>query len=174
MLNVGRLIKGSIAALAVVAGGATAMAVVSNGQDAPTASISVNRLSKGDAPQAAVNRFRLEFAAPGENIWDKRAASAPSLTLAAGLKDERLPTTRTRAVRQGSPRLIDGNHPFAAIGWQRSLAAAAPSLSKLDGGDQGAFSRGCAACQNAAGSVPKAAEVRPHRTIAATRPAARG
>jgi hypothetical protein len=152
MLNIGRLIKGSIAALAVVAGGATAMAVVGNGQDAPTASISVNRLSKGDGPQSTVNRFRLEFAAPGENIWGKRAfwpASAQSFTLAAGVRDDRLPTTRTRAVRHGSSRLIDGSYPFAAVGWQRSLAAAAASLSKLDAGDQGAFSRGCAACQTA-------------------------
>jgi len=178
MLNVSRLIKGSIAALALVAGGATAMAVVSNGQDAPTASISVNRLSKGDAPQSAVIRFRSEFAVPGENrdsgAW--RPASAQSVTPAAGVKDDRQPTTRARAVRHsgGSPRLIDGNYPFAAIGWQRSLAAAAPSLSKLDGGGQGAFSRGCAACQTAAGSVPKAAEVRPHQTVAAARPAARG
>jgi len=149
MLNVSRLIKGSIAAVAVVAGGATAMAVVSNGQDAPTASISVNRLGKGDVPQSTAYRFRSEFAAAGEN--------------------SRLPTTGTRAVRHGSPRLIDENYPFAAIGWQRSLAAAAPSLAKLDAGGQGAFSRGCAACQTAAGSAPKAAEVRPHQTIAAAR-----
>jgi len=152
MLNIGRLIKVSIAALAVVAGGATAMAVVSN--DAPIASIS---LSKGN--QSAANRFGSEFASPGEN-------TAQSFTLADGLKGDRAATTRPRAARHASPRLINGNYPFADIGWQRSLAAAAPSLSKFEAGGQGAFSRGCAACQTA---VPKTAEVRPHQT-----PAARG
>jgi hypothetical protein len=126
MLNVRRLIKGSIAALAVVAGGATATAVVSNGQDDPTMSISVNRLDKGDALQSTFDRFRLESAAPNENIWDNRAwwpASAQSFGLTASVKGDRLPMVRTRAVQDGS-RLIDADYPFAAIGWQRSVAAA--------------------------------------------------
>jgi hypothetical protein len=84
--------------------------------------------------------------------------SAPQFTVNQFRKGDRLPMTRTRAVRHR--RLIDGDFPFASIGWQRSLAAAAPALSKLDADDQGAFSRGCAACQTGAdlgGSVPQAA-----------------
>jgi hypothetical protein len=173
MLNVSRLIKGSIAALAVVAGGATAMTV----ERAPYVATAPE--FPNNARQPTVNRFRLEFAAPSENIGDKARGRAPnqSFTLAAGVKGDRLPMTRTRAARQRKRRLIDGDYPFAAIGWQRSLAEAAPSLSKLDAGDQGAFSRGCAACQTAAdggGSVSKAGKLRPHQTIAAARPAARG
>jgi hypothetical protein len=75
--------------------------------------------------------------------------SAPPFTVNRFSKADRLPITRTPAVQQGKRRLIDGDYPFAAIGWQRSLAAAAPSLSKLEADDQGAFSRGCAACQTA-------------------------
>jgi hypothetical protein len=173
MSNVSRLIKGSIAVLAVVAGGATAMTV----ERAPYAATAPELTN--NARQSTVNRFRLEFAAPSENIGDNAWGPAPdqSFTLTAGLKGDRLPMIRTQAVRHGRRQLIDGDYPFAAVGWQRSLAAAAPSLSKLDGGDQGAFSRGCAACQTAAdrgGSVPKAAKLRPHQTIAAARAAARG
>lgn len=168
MFNVSRLIKSSIAALAVVAGGATAMTL----ERAPHAVASPELAN--DAPQSIADRFRLEFAGPGDN------ASAPnqSFTLAAGVKGDRLPmtrTTRTTAVRHTSRRLIDGDYPFAAIGWQRSLAAAAPSLSKLDGSDRGAISRGCAACQtapNRGDSVVQAENLRRHQTIAA-HPAAR-
>jgi hypothetical protein len=56
MSNVRRLIKGSIAALAVLAGGATAMAVVSN-ERAPYAPELTN-----SALQSNADRFRLEFA----------------------------------------------------------------------------------------------------------------
>jgi len=93
MLKVSRWIKGSIAALAVVAGGATAMTAEHAPYVAAASELTAN------APQSTVNRFGSEF------------ATAPS--------------------------------------WQRSLVAAAPSLSKLEAGDQGAFSRGCAACQTA-------------------------
>jgi hypothetical protein len=75
--------------------------------------------------------------------------SAPQFTVNRFSKSDRLPMTMTPAMRHGSRRLVDGGYPFAAIGWQRSLAAAAPSLSKLEADDQGAFSRGCAACQTA-------------------------
>jgi hypothetical protein len=59
MLNVRHLIKGSIAALAIVAGGATAMAVVSNVRApyAATAPVLMN-----GAPQSTADRFRWEFA----------------------------------------------------------------------------------------------------------------
>jgi uncharacterized protein YgbK (DUF1537 family) len=59
MSNVRRLIKGSIAALAVVAGGATAMAVVSKEQAPYVAT--APELANG-APQSIANRFRSEFA----------------------------------------------------------------------------------------------------------------
>jgi hypothetical protein len=118
MLNVSRLIKSSMAALAVVAGGATAMAVVSNEQ-APYAATAPELTNS--ALQSTANRFRLEFAAPSENIRAWWPASTQSFTLA--VKGDRLPMTRTRAVRDGS-RLIDGDYPFAAIGWQRAVAAA--------------------------------------------------
>jgi hypothetical protein len=59
MLNVSRLIKGSIAALAVVAGGATAMAVVSN-ERAPHAATAPELTNI--ALQSTADRFRLEFA----------------------------------------------------------------------------------------------------------------
>jgi hypothetical protein len=59
MLNVRRLIKGSIAALAVVAGGAAAMAVVSNEQ-APYVATAPEL--ENAAPQSIANRFRSEFA----------------------------------------------------------------------------------------------------------------
>jgi hypothetical protein len=169
MLNVSHLIKGSITALAVVAGGATAMTV----ERAPYVATAPQFTN---ARQSTVNRFRLEFGVPSENIWDNAWGPAPNQSF-AGVKGDRLPMTRTRAVRQGRRRLIDGEYPVAAISWQHSLAAAAPSLSKLDAGDQGAFSRGCAACQTAAdrgGSVPKAVKLRPHQTIVAVRPGARG
>lgn len=48
MLNVNRLIKSSIAAVVVVAAGATAMTAVTNAQDEPMVSVSVNRINKGD------------------------------------------------------------------------------------------------------------------------------
>jgi hypothetical protein len=172
MLNVSRLIKGAIATLAVVAGGATAMTL----ERAPYAATAPELTN--NVRQSTANRFRLEFAVPSDNIWDNAWGPAPnqSFTLAPGVKGDRLPMTRTQAVQSGRRRLIDEGYPFAAIGWQRSLAAAAPSLSRLDG-DQGAFSRGCVACQTNAdrgGSVPQAAKLRPHQTIAAARPAARG
>jgi hypothetical protein len=98
MFKVSRWIKGSIAALAVVAGGATAMTI----EHAPyVAAALTNNVS-----QSTVNRFRSEF------------ATAPS--------------------------------------WQRSLAAAAPALSKLEASGQGALSRGCAACQTADGGGARA------------------
>jgi len=56
VINYIRLIKGSIAALMVVAGGATAMALVSN-ERAPTAPELANT-----APQSIADRFRTEFA----------------------------------------------------------------------------------------------------------------
>jgi hypothetical protein len=59
MFNVSRLIKGSIAALAVVAGGATAMALVSNEQ-APHV-VAAPELANG-ARQSVADRFRSEFA----------------------------------------------------------------------------------------------------------------
>jgi hypothetical protein len=40
----------------------TAMAVVSNRQGAPTASVAVNKLDKGDTLQSTAERFRSEFA----------------------------------------------------------------------------------------------------------------
>jgi hypothetical protein len=146
MLNVSRLIKGSIAALAVITGGATAMTVERAPYGATAPELTKN------ARQSTVDRFRLEFAAPSENIWDNAWGPAPnqSFTLAAGVKGDRLAMTGTWAARHGKRGLIDGDYPFAAIGWQRSLAEAAPSLSKLDAGDQGAFSRGCVACQTSA------------------------
>ena len=54
MLNVSRLIKSSIVALAVVAGGAAAMTAVTNAQDEPVVSVSINRIHKGDRLIAAV------------------------------------------------------------------------------------------------------------------------
>jgi hypothetical protein len=166
------LIKGSIAAVAVVASGATAMTL----ERAPYAATAPELTN--NVGQLTANRFRLEFAAPSENIWNNAWAPAPNqnFTSVPGVKGDRLPMTRTQAVQSGRRRLINGGYPFAAIGWQRSLAAAAPSLSRLDG-DQGAFSRGCVACQTNAdrgGPVPQAAKVRSHQTIAAARPAARG
>jgi hypothetical protein len=124
------------------------------------------------APQFTVNQFRkgdrlgLQFAilsqvggarqnSVSERTREKLAALARR---APNLLDP--PMSRTPAVQHGARRLIEGDYPFAAIGWQRSLAAAAPSLSKLDADDQGAFSRGCAACQTGAdldGSVSQAA-----------------
>jgi hypothetical protein len=59
MLNFSRLIKGSIAALAVVAGGATAMAVVRNEEARYVAT--TPELANG-APQSIADRFRSEFA----------------------------------------------------------------------------------------------------------------
>ena len=115
MLNVSRLIKVSIAAFAVVAGGATAMAVVGNGQASYAATATDSAL------QSTTNRFRSEFAAPDENMRAWWPASTQSYTLAA--KDHRLPTTKARAVRHPK-RLIDGGYPFAESGWQRSVAAA--------------------------------------------------
>jgi len=58
MLNVRRLIKGSIAALAVVAGGATAMAVVS---DARAPYVATAPELANNAPQSIADRFRSEF-----------------------------------------------------------------------------------------------------------------
>jgi hypothetical protein len=81
-----RLIKGSIAMLMVVASGATALAVVSNGQAPYTAT----------APElSSTNRFRSEFPAPSENIhawwpasiqsftsgWQRSAAAATTQTM---------------------------------------------------------------------------------------------
>jgi NADPH-dependent glutamate synthase beta subunit-like oxidoreductase len=58
MSNVSRLIKGAIAALAVVAGGVTAMAVVSNARAPYVAT--APELANG-APQSIADRFRSEF-----------------------------------------------------------------------------------------------------------------
>jgi len=54
-----RLIKGSIAALMVVAGGATAMAFVSH-ERAPRAATALELANS--APQSVADRFRTEFA----------------------------------------------------------------------------------------------------------------
>ena len=59
MLDVIRLIKGSIAALMVVAGGATAMALVGNEQ-APYVATAPELANS--APQSIADRFRTEFA----------------------------------------------------------------------------------------------------------------
>jgi hypothetical protein len=88
MLNVSCLIKGSIVAVAVVAGGVTAMAVVSNAR-APYAATGPE-LTNG-APQSIANRFRTEFAE-----WPRRprrqrghamrtARRSPSPTVSARL-----------------------------------------------------------------------------------------
>ena len=73
-----RLIKGSIAALMVVAGGATALAVVSNGQAPYTAT--APELTHSALPSAA-NRFRSEFPAPSGNIDAWWPASTQDFTL---------------------------------------------------------------------------------------------
>jgi hypothetical protein len=70
-----RLIKGSIATLMVVASGATALAVVSNGQAPHTAAAPELTLS---ARVSTANRFRSEFPAPSENIHAWWPASAQS------------------------------------------------------------------------------------------------
>lgn len=134
MSKFGRLITGSIAALAVVAGGATAMTTGPRPSGATAAELASN-----------ASRFRAEFALPGAN----GAAPHQSFSSGAGLKGHR-PTTRTAAVRHAGHRLIDGNYPFAAIGWQRSLVSAARSLSQFDAAGQGALSRGCVPCRTAA------------------------
>ena len=72
-----RLIKGSIAALMVVASGATALAVVSNGQAPHTATAPELTLS---ARLSTANRFRSEFPAPSENIHVWWPASIQSFT----------------------------------------------------------------------------------------------
>ena len=86
-----RLIKGSIAALMVVASGATALAVVSNGQAPHMAAAPELTLS---ARLSTANRFRSEFPAPGEDIhawwpastqgftsvWQRSAAAAAPAT----------------------------------------------------------------------------------------------
>jgi len=86
-----RLIKGSVAALMVVASGATALAVVSNGQAPHTAAAPELTLS---AQLSTANRFRSEFPAPSENIhawwpastqgfasvWQRSAAAAAPAT----------------------------------------------------------------------------------------------
>jgi cytochrome c556 len=91
MLNINRLIKGSIIVLALVAGGATALAVVSNGQ-APYRATALELTNS--ALQSTANRFRSEFPAPRENIhawwhastqgftlgWQRSAAAAASAT----------------------------------------------------------------------------------------------
>jgi hypothetical protein len=99
------------------------MAVISNGQ-APYAATAPELTNS--ALQSTANRFRLEFAAPSENIRAWWPASTQSFTLA--VKGDRLPMTK--AVQQGSRRLIDGGYPFAASGWQRSVAAAAPATTR--------------------------------------------
>ena len=85
-----RLIKGSVAALMVVASGATALAVVSNGQAPHTAIAPELTLS---ARLSTTNRFRSEFPA-SENIhawwpasvqgftsgWQRSAAAAAPAT----------------------------------------------------------------------------------------------
>jgi len=70
-----RLIKGSIAALMVVASGATALAVVSNGQAPQMARAPELTLS---ARLSTANRFRSEFPAPRANIHVWWPASAQS------------------------------------------------------------------------------------------------
>jgi hypothetical protein len=59
VINFIRLIKGSIAALMVVAGGATAMALVSN-ERAPYVAAAPELANS--APQSVADRFRTEFA----------------------------------------------------------------------------------------------------------------
>jgi hypothetical protein len=73
-----RLIKGSIAALMVVASGATALAVVGNGQAPHTATAPELTIS---ALLSTADRFRSEFPAPSENIHAWWPASVQSLTL---------------------------------------------------------------------------------------------
>jgi hypothetical protein len=90
-----RLIKSSIATLIVVASGATALAVGSNGQAPYTAT--APEFTHNALPSAAI-RFRSEFPAPSENIhawwpastqeftsgWQRSAtaaASAPTQTM---------------------------------------------------------------------------------------------
>jgi len=68
-VNVSRLIRGSIAALAVVAGGATAMALVSNEQAPHVAT--APELANG-APQSIADRFRSEF-----SEWPQRPRRHP-------------------------------------------------------------------------------------------------
>lgn len=134
MLKVGRLIKGSVAALAVVAGGATGMTIAHVPSVATTTEITNN-----------ANRFSSEFAPrPATGI-----AANQSFTSSAGANRDR-PISRTAVGRHAAHRLIDTNYPFAAVGWQRSLAAAAHSLSQFDG-DEHAFGRGCVPCRTAAG-----------------------
>jgi hypothetical protein len=71
MLNVSSMIKGAIAALAVVVGGATATAVVSNVR-APHAAVAPE-LTRG-ALQSTADRFRWEFAE-----WPQRPRPRHSL-----------------------------------------------------------------------------------------------
>jgi hypothetical protein len=93
-----RLIKGSIAALMVVAGGATALAVASNGQAPYTAT--APELSNS-VLQSTANRFRSEFPAPSENIHAWWPASVQSLTLGwqRSAAAEAAATTRTMPFR---------------------------------------------------------------------------
>jgi hypothetical protein len=74
-----RLIKGSIATLMVVASGATALAVVSNGQAPHAATAPELALS---ARLSTANRFRSEFPAPSENIHAWWPASTQGFKLA--------------------------------------------------------------------------------------------
>jgi hypothetical protein len=72
-----RLIKGSIAALMIVASGATALAVVSDGQAPHTATAPELTLS---ARLSTANRFRSEFPVANENIHAWWPASIQSFT----------------------------------------------------------------------------------------------
>lgn len=119
MLNVSRLIKGSIAALAVVAGGATAMAVVNNKQ---VSYVATAPELANSAPQSTADRFRVEFAAPSENIRAWWPASTQSFTLA--VKGDRQPMTKVQAVRHATSPIDGGS------GWQRSVAATAPTTTR--------------------------------------------
>jgi hypothetical protein len=98
MLNINRLIKGSFVVLALVGGGATALAVVSNGQAPYTAT--APELTNS-ALQSTANRFRSEFPAPRENIHAWWPASAQGFTLAwqRSAAAAAPPTTRTMPFR---------------------------------------------------------------------------
>jgi hypothetical protein len=91
-----RLIKGSIAALMVVAGGATALAVASNGQAPYTAT--APELTNS-ALRSTADRFRSEFPVPSENIHAWWPASVQSLTLQRSAVAAAPATTRTMPFR---------------------------------------------------------------------------
>jgi hypothetical protein len=92
MLNVSRLIKGSIVAVAVVAGGVTAMAVVSNVR-APYAATGPE-LTNG-ALQSTADRFRWEFAE-----WPRRPRRQRGHAMRTARRNP-LPTVSARSLPSG-------------------------------------------------------------------------